>query len=209
MSQPSLRQNNFYDNVARLGKEAALALQHAHEYGIVHRDVKPSNLLIDERGQLWVTDFGLARMQSDSGVTLTGDVVGTLRYMSPEQAAGRTDLVDGRTDVYSLGVTLYELLTQLPAYNGEDRQTLMRQVIGDEPIAPRKLNPAIPVDLETIVMAAMAKSRKSDIPRRRVADDLDRFLSGKPTLARRPTVVDRAAKWARRHRPLVAVGVWR
>jgi eukaryotic-like serine/threonine-protein kinase len=207
-SQPSLQKSDFYHTAARLGKEAALALQHAHEYGIVHRDVKPSNLLIDERAQLWVTDFGLARMQSDSGVTLTGDVVGTLRYMSPEQAAGRTDLVDGRTDVYSLGVTLYELLTQRPAHDGEDRQTLMRQVIGDEPIQPRKLNPAIPVDLETIVLAAMAKSREERYSSAQaLADDLDRFLTGKPTLARRPTVIDRAAKWARRHRPLVAVGV--
>ncbi len=205
-SHPSLRQGDFYNSAAKLGKQAAQALQHAHEYGIVHRDVKPSNLLIDERGQLWVTDFGLARIQNDNGVTLTGDVVGTLRYMSPEQAGGRTELVDSRTDVYSLGVTLYELLTQMPAHNGEDRQTLMRQVINEEPIPPRKLNPAIPADLETIVMAAMAKSREERYASAQaLAEDLDRFLTGKPTLARRPTLIDRAAKWARRHRPLVAV----
>src|SRR5262249_8395305 len=110
LSRWSIRRGEFFRTVARLGKEAAEALQHAHESGIVHRDVKPSNLLVDTTGRLWVTDFGLARMQADGCVTLTGDVVGTLRYMSPEQADGQTALVDARTDVYSLGATLYELM---------------------------------------------------------------------------------------------------
>ena len=171
----------------------------------MHRDVKPSNLLIDGQGKLWVTDFGLARIQSDNGVTLTGDVVGTLRYMSPEQASGSA-LVDARTDVYSLGVTLYELLTQSHAHPGDDRQSLLRQIVTDEPIAPRKINPAVPVDLETIVLGAMAKSRDERYASAQaMADDLERFLAGKPTLARRPTLVDRMGKWARRHRSLVAV----
>jgi tetratricopeptide (TPR) repeat protein len=147
-------------------------------------------------------------MQSDNGVTLTGDVVGTLRYMSPEQAAGRPAPVDGRTDVYSLGVTLYELLTQKHAHPGEDRETLLRQIINDDPLPPRRHNPAVPVDLETIVLTAMAKSRDERyVSAQAMADDLERFLAGKPTLARRPTLVDRAAKWARRHRSMVALGM--
>jgi serine/threonine protein kinase/tetratricopeptide (TPR) repeat protein len=207
-SQRSIRHGDFFRTVARLGMEAAEALQHAHEFGIVHRDVKPSNLLVDDQGKLWVTDFGLARMQTDNGVTLTGDVVGTLRYMSPEQAAGRPAPVDGRTDVYSLGVTLYELLTQKHAHPGEDRETLLRQIIGDDPIPPRRHNPAVPLDLETIVLAAMAKSRDERyVSAQAMADDLERFLAGKPTLARRPTLADRAAKWARRHRSMVAMGM--
>ena len=89
--------------------------------GIVHRDIKPANLLLDVRGNLWITDFGLARLQGDAGLTMTGDVLGTLRYMSPEQALARRGVVDHRTDIYSLGVTLYELLTLRPAFDGQDR----------------------------------------------------------------------------------------
>ena len=203
----STRPNDFFRTVARLGKEAAEALQHAHEFGIIHRDIKPSNLLIDEEGKLWVTDFGLARIQSGSNVTLTGDVVGTLRYMSPEQASGQSALVDLRSDVYSLGVTLYELLTQRPAFPGDDRQDVLRRISEQEPIAPRRLHPNVPIDLETIVLSAMAKSRDERYgTARALADDLERFLAGKPTYARRPNLADRAAKWARRHRPLVLLG---
>ena len=201
----SIQHNDFFNMVARLGIEAAEALHHAHEHGIVHRDVKPSNLLLDEQGKLWVTDFGLARMQNDNGMTLTGDVVGTLRYMSPEQASGKP-IVDARTDVYSLGVTLYELLTRKHAHQGDDRQSLLRQIIDEDPIPPRRIDPTIPADLETIVLSAMSKSLEERYgSARALADDLNRFLAGKPTLAKRPTLADRAAKWARRHRSLVTM----
>src|SRR5262249_23168256 len=114
-TERSANQPGYYRTVARLGIEAAEALEHAHQLGVVHRDVKPGNLLLDGRGHLWVTDFGLAQFQSDQQLTLTGDLLGTLRYMSPEQALAQRVVVDHRTDVYSLGVTLYELLTLRPA----------------------------------------------------------------------------------------------
>ena len=206
----SQQDGDYFRGVAQLGIQAARALDHAHQYGIVHRDVKPSNLLLDKQGKLWVTDFGLARFHADTGVTRTGDVVGTARYMSPEQAAGGSRLVDQRSDVYSLGITLYELLTLQPAFEGVDRQEFLSRIERDEPTAPRKIQPSIPVDLETIVLKAISKAPEHRYATAsQFADDLQRFLDNKPTLARRPTLADRAAKWARRHRPLVgtALGV--
>ncbi|MEN1678958.1 MAG: protein kinase [Planctomycetota bacterium] len=204
---PSIRTPAYFRAVAQLGLQAAEALEHAHQYGVVHRDIKPTNLLVDRDAKLWVTDFGLARIQTDAGVTKSGDVIGTLRYMSPEQATGRGDLVDGRTDVYGLGATLYEALTLTPAHAGDDANAITRRIEATDPTPPRRINPATPVDLETIVCRAMEKSRDDRYATAaELADDLRRFLDGKPTFARRPNAIDRAGRWIARRRG-AALGV--
>jgi serine/threonine protein kinase len=198
----------FFRTVAKLGVQAAEALEHAHAYGVVHRDVKPGNLLLDVSGHLWVTDFGLAQFQGDAALTQTGDLLGTVRYMSPEQALARRGVVDHRTDLYSLGVTLYELLTLEPACPGRDRQEILHQIAFEEPRPPRRFNPAIPADLETIVLKAMAKGvEERYATAQELAEDLRRFLECKPILARRPTPLERTAKWARRHKGMVLTAV--
>jgi serine/threonine protein kinase/Flp pilus assembly protein TadD len=190
----------YIHSVIRLVVQAAEALEHAHSRGVVHRDIKPSNLLLDGLGNLWVTDFGLARLQNDRGLTMTGDVVGTLRYMSPEQAAGSKDL-DHRTDVYSLGVTLYELLALRPAVAGAGQREILRAINVDEPTALRRMNRAVPRDLETIVTKAMAKEpARRYATARALADDLRAFVEHRPISARRPSPLERTAKWVRRHR---------
>src|SRR5205085_1769628 len=155
-------------------------------------------------GRLWVTDFGLAQVQSDARLTMTGDLVGTLRYMSPEQALAKRVVIDHRTDVYSLGATLYELLTLRPAYGGSDRQELLRQIAFEEPKAPRRVNKAIPAELEAIVLKAMEKNpQERYATAKELADDLRRWLDGRLIRARRPTPVQRAQKWLRRHPAVV------
>jgi serine/threonine protein kinase len=202
------RQPAFFSTVARLGLQAAEALEYAHLEGIIHRDIKPANLLVTLRGQLWITDFGLARFRNEGGLTLTGDLLGTLRYMSPEQALGQHQRVDHRTDIYSLGATLYELLSLEPVHTGRDRQELLRQIGWDPPRPPRRLNPALPADLETIVLKALDKEPEGRYATaQELADDLRRFLEDKPIRARRPTLWQRARKWARRHRPVVIAGL--
>jgi serine/threonine protein kinase len=190
---------------ARLGLQAALALEHAHDVGVIHRDIKPSNLLVDGRDHVWVADFGLARLpQGEHDLTRTGDLVGTVRYMSPEQIRGERDEVDARTDIYGLGVTLYELLTTHPAFDGRDRQELLRRILHDEPTTPRRINPSIPRDLETIVLKAMEKEPSARYgSARALAEDFQRFLEDQPVRARRPSLVDRSVKWSRRHRAIV------
>jgi WD40 repeat protein/serine/threonine protein kinase len=202
----SNRSPEFFRTVAQLGVQAAEALEHAHQNGIVHRDIKPANLLIDDRRNLWVTDFGLARFGEETGLTMSGDMLGTLRYMSPEQAMGRRCLIDHRTDIYSLAATMYELLTLQPVFDGQDRQDLLRQIAFDEPRPLARVNASVPVELETILHKALAKNPAERFDTaQEFADDLRRFLEDRPIRARRPSVVQRAAKFARRHRAAMQV----
>jgi serine/threonine protein kinase len=199
---------DFFRTVALLGIQAAEALEHAHQVGILHRDIKPGNLLVDDAGHLWITDFGLAHLPGDANLTGTGDVVGTLRYMSPEQALAQRGSVDHRTDIYSLGVTLRELMTLEPAFSGTDRQELFRQIASEEPWPPRRLNPAIPMELETIVLKAMDKAPADRYQTaQELAADLGRFLKDEPILGRRPSMTQRLRKWARRNRAVVCTGM--
>jgi WD40 repeat protein/serine/threonine protein kinase len=203
-TERSTRSAAFFRTVANLGVEAAEALEHAHHLGVIHRDIKPANLMVDAGGHLWITDFGLARLASDASLTMTGDLLGTLRYMSPEQALAKRAVIDHRTDVYSLGVTLYELLTLEPAYGGRNREEVLRQIAFEEPWPPRRLNKSIPAELETIVLKATAKNPEERYATaQELADDLRRFLEDKPIKAKRPSLRQRAAKWARRHKTVV------
>jgi serine/threonine protein kinase len=203
----------YLRRAARLMLQAAEALEHAHQTGVVHRDIKPGNLLVDVIGgvdgggeaRLWITDFGLAQLQAERGLTRSGDFLGTIRYMSPEQTSGRRTLLDHRTDIYSLGATFYELLALQPALPGETHQELLYDILHTEPRSPRHWNRAAPVELETIVLKALSKNPADRYQTAaEMGADIQRFLDNKPILARPPTLFDRARKWSRRH-PAVAI----
>ena len=153
-TEHSVNSVQSFRSAARIGIEVAEALDYAHQQGVIHRDIKPSNLMIDAQGKIWITDFGLAQIETNTELTMTGDVIGTLRYISPEQATGKSGFVDHRADIYSLGATLYELLTLQPVFPGTHRHELLHQVTNDEPTAPRKLNSAIPAELEAARISA-------------------------------------------------------
>jgi eukaryotic-like serine/threonine-protein kinase len=191
--------------VAELGRQAAEALDYAHRNDVLHRDIKPSNLLIDANQRVWIADFGLARIRTDSELTASGDVLGTLRYLSPEQAKGRRGIVDGRTDIYGLGATLFELLTLRPIYEGDERAELLVKIVSEEPHFSRKLDAAIPLDLRTIVLKALAREPAERYPTAAdLAADLSRFLAGVPIEARRATSLERTWRWCLRNKVVAA-----
>jgi serine/threonine protein kinase/Flp pilus assembly protein TadD len=198
------RKPTYWQGVARLGVQVAEALEYAHKQGIVHRDVKPSNLLLDTRGTVWVTDFGLAKADDQPNLTHTGDLLGTLRYMPPEAFEGKAD---HRGDVYSLGLTLYELLAFRPAFGERDRGRLVHQVTTEE--APRlgALNPEVPRDLETVVHKAIDRDAAHRYQTAgEMAADLQRFLDDEPIQARRQTQLERYRRWARRNPGIAILG---
>jgi len=190
---------NYATCVARIGTQVAQALAHAHVHGVLHRDIKPSNLILDQDGTIWITDFGLARFEEQASLTSTGDLVGTLRYMSPERLKGQQ--IDARTDVYALGLTLYELLTFRAAQDEQDRGRLIKNILETEPDSPSSLMRWIPRDLETIVLKAIAKEPESRYASAQaLAADLDRFLAGRAVTARPIGPLGRAWRWCRRNR---------
>ena len=180
----------------------------AHRVGLVHRDLKPANLMIDrlEDGstRACVLDFGLARGAEGAGLTETGRVMGTIAYMSPEQARGNTALLDRRSDVYSLGATLYALLTGAPPFRGEGLDC-MASIVKDDPVSLRRLVPTIPADLDTVVLTCLEKDpRRRYATARALGEDLQRILDGEPIQARAATPMERAVRWARKRKALVA-----
>jgi WD40 repeat protein len=200
-----LRERHFTpDEAARLLATVADALQAAHEQRVFHRDVKPSNILLGEGDAPYLTDFGLALNEAEATITADGPMLGTIAYMSPEQARGESHRVDGRADVYSLGVILYLLLTYELPFRGSKTMVLL-QVLYDEPRPPRSLNDRVPRDLETICLQTLAKA-----PGRRyaragdLADDLRRFLAGRPIQARPVGPAERLGLWCRRNPALAA-----
>ncbi len=198
---PDHMRPRHFQRAARIALQVAEALHYAHGQGILHRDIKPSNLMVDPGGTVWVLDFGLAKLMEQDDLTQPGDFGGTLRFAPPERFQGKSD---ARSDIYSLGLTLYEFLTLRPAFDAADHASLMRKVMNDEPAPPRSLNPFIPRDLETVLLKAIARD-----PAHRyqtaaaLADDLRRFLDDKPVAARRVGPLERLWRWCRRN-PVVA-----
>jgi len=181
------------------------ALQYAHDHGVIHRDVKPSNVLVDHDGNPKLSDFGLAKLEG-SKLTQSFGILGTPNYMSPEQATGRTEAIDARTDIYSAGTVLYELITGQIPFSGTGVESLIHQVLHTEPVPPRRLDPSVPVDLETICLKAMAKDPSRRYPTALAfAEDLRSHLRHEPISARRPGIPRRLASWARRHKPIVTI----
>ncbi|MEM8735148.1 MAG: serine/threonine-protein kinase, partial [Planctomycetota bacterium] len=194
------QQDCYFRKVAAIGVQTASALDYAHQNGTLHRDIKPANLIIDTKGVVWILDFGLAKA-GEHGLTSPGDIIGTIRYMAPERFYGNAD---ERSDIYSLGLTLYELATLQYAFDANDRAALIQQVTNDDPKSPRTIDENIPRDLDTIIMKSLERS-----PNRRydssaeLAEDLRLFLSDQPIQARRISPAERIWRICRRN-PVVS-----
>ncbi len=194
-------EGEYCRGVARIGVQVAEGLAYAHKQGILHRDVKPSNLLLDAQGTVWITDFGLAKAEGTEELTDTGDIVGTMRFMAPERYEGRSL---PQSDVYALGLTLYELLTLRPAFDDANKAKLIEKVLHDRPLSPREIAAHVPRDLETIVLKCLAKEPKERYASAEaLADDLKRFLADRPIQARRASAWEQTWRWCRRN-PAVA-----
>ena len=191
---------------ARWALQAAEALAHAHQRGVIHRDVKPSNLILDPAGQIWLTDFGLAKRLDDGTLSMTGALLGTPRYMSPEQASAAKQPVDQRTDIYSLGATLYELATGKPLFEADSPHGIISQILTTEPPSPRKVRAGLPRDLETIILKCLAKDPPSRYATAQaLADDLRAFCEGRAIKARRAGIAERTVRWVQRRKKQVAI----
>ncbi len=192
--------------VVRWGLQAAEALAHAHARGVIHRDIKPANLLLDAEGTVWLTDFGLAKRADEVVLTAAGVLLGTPRYMSPEQASHVKKPVDHRSDIYSLGATLYELVTGRPVFEADTPQKVIAQILDREPAAPRRVRPDLPRDLDTVLLKCLAKDPARRYPSAAaLADDLRAVLDGRPVKARRPSLRERAVRWVRKQRRALAL----
>ena len=180
---------SYFHSLARIGLQVADALEYANRQGVLHRDVKPSNLLLDTLGNLWLTDFGLAKTTEADDLTATGETLGTIRYMAPERFEGECD---ARSDLYGLGLTLYELVALRPPFEESDRFQLIERIRHSEAFRLSTLVPKVPRDLETIIHKAIMRE-----PSRRyatagaMAEDLRRFLDGRPIEARQASTAER------------------
>jgi serine/threonine protein kinase len=202
---PRALPRDYFRSVARAGEQAARGLSCAHERGILHRDIKPSNLLMDVRGNVWITDFGLAKAEDVTDLTKSGEIVGTLRYLAPERFSGACDV---RSDVYSLGLTLYELLTLRCAFGAKDRSELLKQVTEQRPQRPRRHMRSLPRPLERIVLKCICPDPADRYQTAtEVADDLKRFLEGKPVHPRLPLPGHRVIRALRLHPLATALGI--
>ncbi len=200
ISDSSGSRRDWFDGVVRLIAEIADALHYAHSRGVIHRDIKPGNLILSVEGRLCVTDFGLARMLQEPGLTVSGAFLGTPAYMSPEQIAVGRVAIDHRSDIYSLGSVLYELLTLQRPFTGQTREQVLSGVLTKDPKRLRRINPKIPQDLETICLKAMEKDPDRRYSSAEIfAEDLRQFLQRGLITARRAGPIRRTWKFIMRH----------